>query len=282
MLDDKIRRHELSDFLRIRRSRISPAEVGLPAGGRRRTPGLRREEVARLAGVSVTWYTWLEQERAIKVSASVVNNLARVLRLGSTERTELFLLALGHTTLDDAPSHKEKVSAGVQHILDHLDGVGALILGPRWDVLAWNRAARALYADFAALPPAERNLLWLVFTSPAMRSLFVDWPTIARDGVARFRVNYDRHAGEVRFARLIDKLKSVSLEFAQWWSRHDVLPLGEGLVRFNHPAVGQLLLDYVAFTIADNPDLSLVTVTPVTKLDSVTKLRLIIESFKCN
>src|SRR6185312_8767513 len=161
-------------------------EVGLPEGSRRRTPGLRREEVAHLAGVSTTWYTWLEQKRPIKVSASVLENLARVLNLDDTERTQLFQLALRQPAAA-ARAENAAISPLMQRLLDQMEGMAAFIMGPRWDVLAWNLAARAFFFDFASIHPEQRNLVWLVFTNPAMRTLMVDWPTRAQDVLARFR-----------------------------------------------------------------------------------------------
>jgi transcriptional regulator with XRE-family HTH domain len=279
MSQDDIRRRELSDFLRIRRSRIAPAEVGLPLGPRRRTPGLRREEVAQLAGISATWYTWLEQRRPIRVSGGVLDNLARVLRLDPIERTQLFQLALRQTT-PNALSRSLKISPVIRRMLAQMDAIPALVMGPRWDVLGWNRAARAFFVDFDGLPAAERNFVWLVFTSPAMRSLLVDWPRRARDAVALFRIDYGRHAGDLHFVQLIEKLRSVSPEFGQWWPRHDVLPLGEGRLLYNHPKVGRLYLEHVGLALRDNPELTLVMFVPVPELDSIAKLGAIIRSFK--
>jgi len=281
MSRDDIRRRELSDFLRIRRSRISPAEAGLPPGPRRRTPGLRREEVAQLAGISASWYTWLEQRRPIRVSAGVLSNLARVLRLDPIERTQLFQLAILQTT-PDALSHRHKLSPVIRRMLDQMDAFPALVMGPRWDLLGWNRAARAFLMDFDTLTAAERNFVWLVFTNPGMRSLLVDWPNRARDTLARFRIDYGRHAGDLHFVKLIESLRSVSPEFSQWWPRHDVLPLGEGRLAYNHPAVGRLYLEHVGLALKDNPELTLVMFVPVPELDSIAKLGEIIRSFKAS
>ena len=151
MAKDEIRRQELSDFLRNRRGRIAPADVGLPETNRRRTPGLRREEVAQLAGVSATWYTWLEQKRPIGVSSGVLDNLARVLRLDPAERMQLFQLALRQPVLE-SPSKRETVSPLIRRLLDQTDPIPAFVIGRRWDVLAWNRAALAFFFDFEQVP----------------------------------------------------------------------------------------------------------------------------------
>src|SRR5260370_36879227 len=180
MTKDEIRRQELSDFLRNRRGRIAPGEVGLPETRRRGTPGLRREEVAQLAGMSATWYTWLEQKRPIGVSSGVLDKLARVLLLDPAERLQLFTLALRQPVLD-SPLKPETVSPLIRRIVEQMDPIPALVLGRRWDVLAWNTGARAFFLDFERVPTNERNMLWLVFTNPALRSLVVDWRGVGQE-----------------------------------------------------------------------------------------------------
>jgi hypothetical protein len=278
MTRDEIRRQELSNFLRTRRARLSAADVGLPAATRRRTPGLRREEVAQLAAMSVTWYTWLEQGRPISISAEMLDNLARVLRLDGIERVQLFQLALREPVLDSRP-RPPRISPLLKQMLDQMEHLPAFILGPRWDVLAWNLAAGAFFG-FPGIAAGERNFLWLVFTDSALRSLIIDWPTRARDVLARFRVNYGRHAGDKHFVQLVDRLKSVSAEFAEWWPRHDVLLVSEGLKRYNHPLVGRLQLQHVSFSVMDDPELTLTIMAPARTTDSLAKLHQIIDQFK--
>jgi len=278
MTKDEIRRHELSSFLRTRRERLRPAEVGLPSNLRRRTPGLRREEVAQLAGMSATWYTWLEQRRPIKVSANALENIARVLRLNPVERTQLFQLALRHPLTAALPRRIE-VSPLIQRALDRMDAVAAFVLGPRWDVLAWNLAARAFFFDFESVPRDERNLVWLAFTSPALRSLLVDWPTRAQDIMARFRGDHGRHVGDPSFVQLIDRLSAVSPEFARWWPRHDVRPQSEGRKAYNHRVVGQILAEHLTFSMTDNPDLRVIIFTPIATGDSIGKFHRVVRSF---
>jgi transcriptional regulator with XRE-family HTH domain len=278
MTRDEIRRQELGNFLRTRRARVSVADAGLPASERRRTPGLRREEVAQLAGMSVTWYTWLEQARPISVSAEMLDNLARVLRLDGIERVQLFQLALREPVLDAKPK-AQRISPLLKQMLDQMEELPAFIVGPRWDVLGWNLAAGAFFG-FPAIAAAERNMVWLFFTDSALRSLIVDWPTRARDVLARFRVNYGRHAGDKHFVQLVERLKSVSAEFGEWWPRHDVLPQSEGLKRYNHPLVGRLLLQHVSFSVMDAPELTLTILAPARSVDSRSKLHQIIHHFK--
>jgi transcriptional regulator with XRE-family HTH domain len=278
MNQDEIRRQELSNFLRTRRARISPADIGLPATQRRRIPGLRREEVAHLAGVSVTWYTWLEQKRPISVSAGTLDNLARVLRLDPIERIQLFDLAL-RQPVADSTSQRETVSPRFQRMLDHNATMPAFVMGRRWDILAWNQAARAFFFDFEQVPADERNMVWLCFTSSALRSLMVDWPTRAQDALARFRADYGRHAGESYFVELIERLNSVCPEFAQWWPRHDILPLAEGCSQYRHPLVGRIFAEHMMFSLADNPEVRVVVFLPATEANSIGKMRKVIGAF---
>jgi transcriptional regulator with XRE-family HTH domain len=278
MTRDEIRRQELSNFLRTRRARISAVDVGLPDTPRRRTPGLRREEVAQLAGMSVTWYTWLEQARPISVSAEALDNLARVLRLDGIERVQLFQLALREPVLDAKPKVR-RISPLLQQMLDQMEELPAFIVGPRWDVIGWNLAAAAFFG-FPGIALAERNMVWLFFTDSTVRSLIVDWPTRARDVLARFRVNYGRHAGDKHFVQLVERLKSVSAEFSEWWPRHDLLPQSEGLKRYNHPLGGRLQLQHVSFSVMDDPELILTILAPARTNDSRTKLQQIIHHFK--
>jgi transcriptional regulator with XRE-family HTH domain len=276
MTHDEIRRHELSDFLRTRRARIAPAGIGFPAAHRRRTPGLRREEVAQLAGMSATWYTWLEQRRAIRVSPGMLENLARVLQLNPVERIQLFRLARREPVIDPTPQ-REIVSPRFQRMLDQSDIMPSLVMGRRWDVLGWNRVVRAFFLDFEQVPPDERNMVWLLFTHPALRSLLVDWSTRAQDTLARFRADYGRYAGDSHFVQLVDRLNAVSPEFAQWWPRHDVLPMSEGCAQYNHPLVGRMVVDHMTFSVVDNPELRVVAWLP--EASSMKKMRKVIAAF---
>ena len=279
MTKDEIRRQELSNFLRNRRGRIAPADVGLPATIRRRTPGLRREEVAQLAGVSATWYTWLEQKRPIGVSSGVLDNLARVLRLDPAERMQLFQLALRQPVLD-SPIRSEMVSPLIRRLLDRSDQIPAFVLGRRWDVLAWNRAALGFYLDFEQVPANERNLLWLIFTDSTLRSSIVDWRSRGQDTLARFRADYGRHAGDAHFVQLVERLKSVSPEFAEWWPRHDILPITEGRNDYDHPLAGRMTVEHTSFSVSDNPELRLVVFLAAAASNSIAKMKKIVAAFR--
>lgn len=213
-------RADLAAFLRTRRESLLPGDVGLPSGGRRRTPGLRREEVAALAGVGLTWYTWLEQGRDIGVSASFLDNLARVLKLDAAERRHLFLLA--H---DRPPAEPAKtwcvVPPLVLRLMHDLAPHLAYVLNLRWDVLAWNAPAEQLFA-FDSHPPARRNLLWLLFTDSRLRECLHEWEEQAPLMLSSFRRDFVRAAAEVGFHELVSELECVSPEFKTWWARHDV------------------------------------------------------------
>src|SRR5579859_2169143 len=228
------RRKPLADFLRSRRARLSPADVNLPNGGGRRTPGLRREEVAQLAGVGVDWYTWLEQGRDINASEQVLSSVARVLRLDAAETRYLFTLVNSNQVFDAG----ETVSDALVSMLDNLDTTPGTILNRCWDFLAWNRAFCALYGDVASFPPEERNCLWFVFSSRLLRQMLVDWEGHMQDTVAQFRADYGSNASDPRFADLIRRLTEVSPEFSTWWSHHDVRNRYNKRKEFNHPQAG--------------------------------------------
>ncbi|MBQ4774760.1 helix-turn-helix transcriptional regulator [Pectobacterium versatile] len=213
-------RHDLAAFLRARRERVSPADVGLPSGGRRRTPGLRREEVAALAGVGLTWYTWLEQGRDIGVSAAFLDSLARVLKLDAAERRHLFLLA--H---ERPPAEPGKtwcvVPPLVRRLMHDLAPHPAYILNLRWDVLAFNEPANQLF-NFDAHPSERRNLLWLLFTDPLLHERFIGWEQQAQQMLSSFRRDFARATQEADIHELVEELEQVSPDFKTWWRQHEV------------------------------------------------------------
>lgn len=254
-------RTELSDFLRTRRDRLHPADVGLTPLGRRRAPGLRRSEVAHLAGISVDYYIRLEQGRRANPSAAVLNALSRILGLAADEREHLFELA-GFAPPADAPTGQVRVRASVRHLLASLrHSTPAFVLGRGLQVLAWNELAAALITDFAACPPAERNIVRHGFCDPAARTLYADWPGMARRELAHLRVAIGRHPNDPQLASLVRELTAASREFREWWHDHDVMKRGHGRKELNHPLVGRLVLDYEAFTVPGVTDQHLVTYT---------------------
>jgi transcriptional regulator with XRE-family HTH domain len=253
-------RSELADLLRTRRHRLTPADMGLPAGSRRRTAGLRREEVAQLAGVSTTYYTFLEQGRDVRPSRQVVTALAGALRLSSAERAHLFQLA-GITLAADEQAQAETVAPVVGAMVDRLDPFPAYLKGRRWDVLAANRAARALFADWAARAPGDRNKVWWMFTDPAARKVYVNWEQEAADLLARFRAAAARRLDDPDFTDLIERLHQASPEVRDWWPRYEVQPVGGGTKHLHHPALGDVAFQHTVLQVADHPEQMLVYFT---------------------
>jgi len=261
MSSDQERRAELAQFLRTRRERISPEQAGLPVSRRRRTPGLRREELAQLAGVGATWYTWLEQGRAITVSEQMLESLARALQLDADERTYLFVLARQQVPADPLPL-TTSVDPTLQLILDTMGIYPALILNTHWDILAWNQAACLVLTNFDMMPFRQSHVLWMLFTDQRYRSMLVDWKEDTRRFLALFRASTQRSIGEPWLTELIHDLQQVSPEFREWWSHHDVRNVQSGHKRLRHPVVGELTLQAKTFQIADQPDLHMVVYTP--------------------
>lgn len=275
--NDQERRKELAHFLRTRRERIAPEAVGLPAGSRRRTPGLRREELALLAGVGVTWYTGLEQGRAITVSTQVLESLARVLDLNAVERNHLFLLARQQQPADPYP-FTTAISPALQHILDTMGTSPAYVANPRWDVLGWNFAMTRLYnTDFGTLPPRERNILRLVFTAPSHRTILVNWEQAAQGLLALFRASAERYIGESWLKELVAELELASPEFRAWWPQHAIQTTHTGKKELNHPLVGRLVLQPTTFQVTDAPDLRMVIYTPLTEANTAQKMAQLVE-----
>ncbi|MBA2773746.1 MAG: helix-turn-helix domain-containing protein [Nocardioidaceae bacterium] len=259
--DAAVRRaRELADLLRSRRERLQPADVGLPIGARRRTRGLRREEVAQLAAISTTYYTFLEQGRDVHPSRQVLDALARALRLGPAERAHLHELAHGHPA-PTAPGTAEALAPSVVALVHRLDPHPTYVTGRRFDVLTANRAARALWTDWPALPPQERNMLWWMFTDPAARTILIEWETEASALLARFRAAADRHPDDPEFAAVIGRLQDASPQVRAWWPRHDIVALSSGTKRLRHPILGDLNLEHVVLQLADDPEQKLVTFT---------------------
>jgi transcriptional regulator with XRE-family HTH domain len=253
-------RREVGDLLRSRREGLRPQDVGLPAGVRRRARGLRREEVALLAAISPTYYTFLEQGRDVRPSRDVLDALARALRLSGAERAHLHQLT--HGSPPEEPAVPEALAPGVDALVARLDPQPTYVTGRRWDVLAANRAARALFADWPALPLEERNMLRWLFTDPRAREVFVDWEDEAAAMLARFRAAAARRPGDPEFITLIQYLRQVSREVRAWWPRHEVLPLGGGTgKRLRHPAVGEVTLFPVVLQVAEDPEQKLVTLS---------------------
>ncbi|MFI8260112.1 MULTISPECIES: helix-turn-helix domain-containing protein [unclassified Streptomyces] len=259
--DSDVRRHELAEFLRSRRERITPEQVGLPRGRRRRTPGLRREEVAQLSAVGVTWYTWLEQAREIQVSPQVLDALARALLLDASERTHLFALA---GTLDPAPHAPcPSVTPALRAMLDQLGPIPACIQNSRYDILAYNSTYGRLLCDLDALPPEDRNCLWLAFTNADWRASMADVAEVNRTIVAKFRAAMAEHLAEPAWKALLARLEAQSPEFRELWARHEVLGLGAKTKYVRNAHVGLLHLEHTNLWLGPAAGPRLVTMVPV-------------------
>jgi transcriptional regulator with XRE-family HTH domain len=253
------RHNQLADFLRSRRLRLSPEAVGLKKGSRRRTPGLRREEVAELAGIGVDWYIRLEQGRSVTPSLATIDALARALRLSQVEQAHLRELT-EHG--DRRRFERERVPAAVRRIVNALEQP-AYITGRRWDVLAFNAAADALFG-FSALPEAERNSLIFVLTTASARRLFgAAWADEAQRMVAQFRATHDLWAGDPAFRDLLDRLQRGSPDFSRWWQAHDIRTPRAGMKRLHLADGGVLRCQYASFQANDDPALKLVIFVPV-------------------
>ncbi|RST18811.1 XRE family transcriptional regulator [Streptomyces sp. WAC05374] len=271
-------RAELSEFLRSRRARLKPQDVGLPAFGRhRRVPGLRREELAQLAGVSVAYYTRLEQGNGRNVSTEVLDAIARALRLTDAERDHLTHLAKpAHKKKRRAPATRpQTVRPALQHLLDAMDGVPAYLLGRRLDIVGWNRMARALLGDLAALEPHERNMAWQVFLAPNARDLYVDWEAKATEVVSVLRMYAGCSADDPQLSSLVGELSVKSADFRRLWAAHTVQDKGHGTKRLRHPLVGELTLAYETLKVPDDHDMALVTYTAEPGSPSADALRLL-------
>ena len=256
MADDGARQ-ELSDFLKTRRARLAPADVGLPGSNGRRIRGLRREEVAVLAGVGLTWYTWLEQGREIQVSTPFLENLARALRLSEAERLHLFTLAQ-HRPPPAAPqASPPQPLAKVQAILDAIDAP-AYARNSRFDVIAWNSANTRMFGDFAALPEKERNIIWLMFFSPYHRRTMVNWEQDARSLVAKFRLSHGQAAGAAEFSAFVQEMIACSEDFRRMWADYEVTDVGEGVYLYRTSRHGTLAFQHSTLVPEVLPDLRIV------------------------
>ena len=252
----------LGTFLKDRRSRLDPATFGF--SGRRRTPGLRREEVAQRSNISATWYTWLEQGRGGAASADVLDRIAGGLMLTESEREHLFMLGLGRPP-ETRYRPVEGITPRLQRLLDTLDASPAFIKTATWDVVAWNRAAAVVLTDYGKVPPGERNILRRMFCDPHIRDAQHDWDSLARSVVGAFRADAARAGAVSEVAELVDELCHASPEFEALWRENDVHVHGEGLKRFRHTTLGWIELEYSAFAVDGRPDLGMLVYNPLLK-----------------
>jgi transcriptional regulator with XRE-family HTH domain len=255
------RRAELADFLRTRRAQVTPEQVGLESNGQRRTPGLRREEVAQLAGVGLSWYTWLEQGRDIHPSAQVLDAIGRVLALDAAERAHLFHLARVELPLPEGDYPRE-ASPELIAFVEAIDPHPAYAFGPRFDVLAWNAASVGVFHDWSAEPPERRNLLWWLFADPSWDRSRPQWEGTAKQNLARFRAQHARRPDDPSFAALIAELSEASPEFRAWWPRHEVISEQAGTKTIEHAELGTLRLHHLQSTPTSDPELRLTIYVP--------------------
>jgi transcriptional regulator with XRE-family HTH domain len=256
----------LGTYLKDRRAKLDPAALGF-AAGRRRTPGLRREEVAQRANISPTWYTWLEQGRGGAPSADVLDRIARALMLTDVEREHIFLLGLGRPP--EVRYHgNDGVTPRLQHVLDALQPCPALIRTATWDIVAWNRAATVMLTDYAALPPDQRNVLRFIFLDPRVRAAQQNWESVARFVVGAFRVDAARAGAAAAVQPLVDELCRLSPEFRAMWNDNEVRSHGEAVKHMRHPVAGPIAFEYSAFAVDGRPDLAMVVYNPATAADA--------------
>jgi hypothetical protein len=254
------RRTELGKFLKARRARLSPGDFGLPRGSRRRTPGLRREEAALLAGVGVTWYTWLEQGRQINASTQVLDAVARTLRLDRAEREHLYRLA------EATPVRTERVRTTVpdtlREIVHSLEPLPAILVNSRFDILVSNNAHKELFRDWHAMPCIHKNALWCCITEPSARDKFPEYSQQVRYMVARLRSGYGRHVGDQDWEEDIRRLAALSREFTELWARHEVAEPEPRVLTYLHPEAGPLSLAISELNVPDLPEARITVYTP--------------------
>src|SRR5580693_7270456 len=266
-MDDYVTQENLlGTYLKDRRAKLDPAAFGL-SPERRRTPGLRREEVAQRANISPTWYTWLEQGRGGAPSADVLDRIAQALMLTDVEREHLFLLGLGRPP-EVRYRKDEVVTPRLQRVLDALEPSPALIRTATWDVVAWNRAATVMLTDYGALPPDQRNILRFIFLDPRVRAAQYDWESVARFVVGAFRVDAARAGAVAEVEPLVDELCRLSPEFKALWRDNDVRSHAEGVKHIRHPLLGPIAFEYSAFAVDGRPDLNMVVYNPATPADA--------------
>jgi transcriptional regulator with XRE-family HTH domain len=259
--------NQFGAYLRDRRTKLDPAALGFPTE-RRRTRGLRREEVALRANISPTWYTWLEQGRGGAPSADVLDRIARALMLTDVEREHLFLLGLGRPP-EVRYRKNDGVTPRLQRVLDALDPSPAVIRTAIWDVVAWNRAATAMLMDYRSLPPEQRNILRFIFLDPRARAAQYDWESVARFALGAFRVDAARAGAAAEVGPLVDELCRRSPEFQTMWRDNDVRgPHGEAVKHIRHALVGPVAFEYSAFAVDGRTDLTLVIYNPATPADA--------------
>lgn len=268
----------LSNFLKTQRAKLHPHTVGLPTGSRRRTPGLRREEVAQLAGVSTTWYTWLEQGRNIKVSPSVLDAIAGGLRLNTDERKYLFDLASDSGFHPDWVEEKTPViNPSLHKILQELKYCPTIISDRHCQIVGWNPAAAHVFVDFEQLPEEERNLIYLLFAKKELRSLAVNWPHFVRGFLAIFRAYYGQYVADPWYSRFIDRMSRRYPDFQELWNQSEVSAAPEVMIEFRHAKAGKMLFNLTSLQVQGDADLRCSIYTPIEGTATEAKLKKLLE-----
>lgn len=267
---------ELADFLKTRRAKILPSQVGLSVVTRRRTPGLRREEVAQLAGIGITWYTWLEQGRAIHVSTQVIESLSKVLMLDKQERIHLYHLA-NLPLPTDLPGYQGTVSPILQHVLDNLILCPSLVTDRWWNVIAWNKAASLVFGDFCRMNVRQRNIVWAMFTEHYYQELYVDWELHAQGLLGRFRSTCGQYIEDSWLVQFIDDLKMQSTEFNLWWSLHEIQSNKQIYKQLNHPIAGILDFESSSFEVPDNSGFKMFVHVPSPETATASKMKSLLD-----
>ncbi|MDG0872093.1 helix-turn-helix transcriptional regulator [Paenibacillus thiaminolyticus] len=263
----------LSEFLRAKRAQILPQSVGLPAGTRRRTPGLRREEVAQLAGVSTTWYTWLEQGRDIQVSASVLDNVAEALKLTVDERKYLYALALeGGAGPAVREEEEPQISPALQRILQELRHCPTIVSDRRCHIVGWNEAASHVFLDFTVIPPEERNMIRLLFTRKEFQSLAVNWEHFVKGFLSIFRAYYGQYVEDGWYDRFLEEMKEVHPDFQRLWNQSQVSTAPEVVIEFRHARAGKMLFHLTSLQVQGDADLRCSIYTPAPESSTEFKL----------
>lgn len=274
MINQETRLQALSTFLKSKRAKIAPESVGFPMGSRRRTPGLRREEVAQLAGVSPTWYTWLEQGRDIKVSTSVLDCVASALQLNDDERNYLYALAM--ETGSSTVQHKEKpseITPSLQRILQELRFCPTIVSDRRCEIVGWNQAASHVFMDFQQIPAEQRNIIQLLFKRKEFRRLAGNWEHFVGGYLAIFRTYYGQYMQDEWYEAFIDEMKRDHPEFQSLWEQSQVSTAPDVLLEFRHAKVGKMLFNLTSFQVQGNNDLRCSVYTPALESSTETKLR---------
>lgn len=273
-MNSQLRLQELSQFLKAQRAKLTPESVGLPEGGRRRTPGLRREEVAQLAGVSHTWYTWLEQGRDIKVSSSVLDNVARALQLSSDERKYLFSLALETTSgVSLLKEELPEISPALRIILQELTYCPTIISDRRCQIVGWNEAASHVFLDFEQVPPEQRNMISLLFTRKEFQRLAVNWEQFASGFLAIFRAYYGQYVEDKWYEEFLSEMKETHPDFNRLWDQSKVSSAPEVLLEFRHAKARKMLFQLTSLQVHGGTDLRCSIYTPAPETSTRAKLK---------